>query len=300
MPITIDPDLLGDLWPIYYVLNGTAGNDTLYGTAARDKYDGKEGNDFLYGYDSADWLIGGSGNDHLSGDDGNDLLEGGEGNDYLYGTYGKDTLFGGAGNDALDGGEDDDRLEGGTGDDYMSGGTGNDFMTGNAGDDTLFGGYGNDLMRGDEGQDQLFGGEGHDQLIGSTGDALKGGGGNDSFFAQDENTGLIVTYGEDGNDRFYLEGDLFVAKGGAGNDVYIVHENWEGGFALALDFDLANDVIRIEEFTVNDISFFKDDNDKLAMKFDSGGELHFNNIAYAPGYVYADFNIVEYVEPTNT
>jgi Ca2+-binding RTX toxin-like protein len=49
MPITIDPNLLGDLWPIYYVLNGTAGNDTLYGTAARDKYDGKDGNDFSMG-----------------------------------------------------------------------------------------------------------------------------------------------------------------------------------------------------------------------------------------------------------
>ena len=126
---------------------------------------------------------------------------------------------------------------------------------------------------------------------------LYGGSGNDSFFAQDENTGLIVAYGEDGDNRFYLEGDLFVAKGGTGNDVYIVHENWEGGVALALDFDLVNDLIRIEEFTVNAISFFKDDNDKLAMKFDSGGELHFNNIAYAPGYVYEDFNIVEYFEP---
>ena len=48
---------------------------------------------------------------------------------------------------------------------------------------------------------------------------------------------------------------------------------------------------------MNAISFFKDDNDNLAMKFDSGGELHFNNIAYAPGYVYADFNIYEYFEP---
>ena len=56
---------------------------------------------------------------------------------------------------------------------------------------------------------------------------LKGGGGNDSFFAQDENSGLIVAYGEDGNDRFYLEGDLFIAKGGAGNDVYVVDEDWE-------------------------------------------------------------------------
>ena len=33
------------------------------------------------------------------------------------------------------------------------------------------------------------------------------------------------------------------------------------------------------------------------MKFDSGGEVHFNNIAYAPGYVYEDFNIYEYFEP---
>jgi hypothetical protein len=133
-------------------------------------------------------------------------------------------------------------------------------------------------------------------LTGSTGDVLKGGAGNDSFFAQDENTGLIVAYGEEGNDRFYLEGDLFIAKGAAGNDVYIVHEGWDG-VGISLDFDLANDLIRIEEFAVNEISFFKDDNDNLAMKFDTGGELHFNNIDYQPGYVYADFNIYEYAEP---
>ena len=67
--------------------------------------------------------------------------------------------------------------------------------------------------------------------------------------------------------------------------------------AFIQDFDLANDWIRIEEFTVNAISFFKDDAGNLAMKFDSGGELHFNNIDYAPGYLYSDFNIYEYFEP---
>ena len=66
---------------------------------------------------------------------------------------------------------------------------------------------------------------------------------------------------------------------------------------ISEDFNLAEDWIRIEEFTVNDISFFKDDAGNLAMKFDSGGELHFNNIDYAPGYLYSDFNIYEYFEP---
>ena len=97
--------------------------------------------------------------------------------------------------------------------------------------------------------------------------------------------------------EFYMNGDLVVAKGGAGLDTYIIDEDWEGGVGFIQDFDLAEDWIRIEEFTVNDISFFKDDGGNLAMKFDSGGELHFNNIDYQPGYLYSDFNIYEYVEP---
>jgi Ca2+-binding RTX toxin-like protein len=296
MPITIDPDLLDDYLKVYNPIIGTAASEALYGTAVRDRIDGKEGNDYLYGDDGGDWLIGGSGNDDLNGGYGHDQLEGGDSNDYLYGTYGRDTLLGGAGNDNLNGGGDNDSIEGGADNDYASGGDGNDFLKGDAGDDRLYGGNGDDRLQGGEGQDQLFGGEGHDSLTGSTGDVLKGGGGNDSFH-QEDGSGLVVAYGEDGNDRFYMNGDLVVTKGAAGIDTYIIDEDWDGGVGIILDFDLEEDWIRIEEFTVNAISFFKDDNDNLAMKFDSGGELHFNNIDYAPGYLYSDFNIYEYFEP---
>ena len=187
-------------------------------------------------------------------------------------------------------------IEGGAGNDYAWADDGDDTIRGGAGDDRLYGDGGNDSLRGDEGQDQLYGSSGHDALRGSTGDLLYGGSGNDNFF-QDDGSGLIVAYGDVGDDRFYMNGDLVVAKGGVGLDTYIIDEDWEGGVGFIQDFDLAEDWIRIEEFTVNDISFFKDDGGNLAMKFDSGGELHFNNIDYQPGYLYSDFNIYEYVEP---
>ncbi len=73
-------------------LNGTTGNNTLFGGAKEDTLAGMAGNDTLNGGSGADKVWGGSGNDNLSGGTGNDLLVGG---------FGADRVDGGAGNDVL-------------------------------------------------------------------------------------------------------------------------------------------------------------------------------------------------------
>ena len=70
------------------ILNGDAGDDSLYGSYGNDSLNGGDGNDSL---------DGSTGNDSLNGGDGNDNLDGSDGNDSLIGGLGKDSLTGGAG-----------------------------------------------------------------------------------------------------------------------------------------------------------------------------------------------------------
>ena len=76
---------------------GTAGNDTLYGTEGADTLDGLDGNDYIYGDVGADRLVGGDGNDRLYGEEDNDTLHGGAGNDRLDGGSGTDAYLFAAG-----------------------------------------------------------------------------------------------------------------------------------------------------------------------------------------------------------
>ena len=295
----LEPDIVSALninVQIFNYIYGTAANNSLVGTDGADYISGKEGNDQLRGAGGLDLIHGDAGNDRIAGEHGGDVLYGDAGDDEVNGGYGNDIAYGGIGNDLVQGGSDNDKLYGDEGDDWLVGDLGDDTMWGGAGADLIEGGWGNDRLIADEGQDQLFGGDGDDSLKGWTGAELHGGNGNDSF-GQADGSGLVVAYGENGHDRFHMGGDLVVAKGGAGNDVYIVEEGWEGGVGFILDFDIANDWIRIEEFTTASMSFFKDDSGNLAMKFDTGGELHFNNIDYQPGYVFQDFNIYTWFEP---
>ena len=89
-------------------LDGTSGDDTLYGDIANDEIRGKNGHDTAYG------------------DRGDDTIFGAKGGDTLFGGLGIDDLQGGDGNDTLDGGADDDTLNGGKGRDTLKGGEGND------------------------------------------------------------------------------------------------------------------------------------------------------------------------------
>ncbi|MCL5970812.1 MAG: hypothetical protein M1450_04925 [Patescibacteria group bacterium] len=117
-------------------INGTSGNDLIFGLGGSDKIDGKGGNDCIVGGDGSDKLIGGDGNDVILGGNGSDAIEGGKGNDELYGEAGSDSLKGGDGNDKLYGGDGSDSLQGDNGNDILDGGNGSDSAKGGPGTDT--------------------------------------------------------------------------------------------------------------------------------------------------------------------
>ena len=68
-----------------------------YSTEMTTKIEGTSGNDALYGGNYAESIFG---------YDGDDLISGGGGNDRLFGGNHKDTIYGGFGDDLLDGGDD--------------------------------------------------------------------------------------------------------------------------------------------------------------------------------------------------
>lgn len=88
--------LISDL---YLPIEGTEGDDTLFGGQGDDIILGYGGNDTLWGSFGNDIIDGGAGNDLLVGQSGNDTVIGGDGNDQVIGNTGADELSGGAGAD---------------------------------------------------------------------------------------------------------------------------------------------------------------------------------------------------------
>src|SRR5262245_62011279 len=142
-------------------IDGTSGNDTLYGTSSADSITGLLGNDSLKGFGGADRLNGGAGIDTVFYDDStvgvgvnlasglrfggsaeggtlfdNENVFGSNHNDTLIGNEARNELNGLSGNDVLKGAGGSDRLSGGDGDDTLKGGGGADALNGGAGLDT--------------------------------------------------------------------------------------------------------------------------------------------------------------------
>ncbi|MFM5950771.1 MAG: putative Ig domain-containing protein [Novosphingobium sp.] len=225
-------------------VNGTSGNDHLFGTFR---------NESLFGFDGDDLLTGSAGNDVMNGGGGTaDTVDysGASGPITLSldagtasgGDIGSDLLFaiegaiGSAYNDNLTGSNGNDFLSGNLGDDTLHGLDGSDQLFGEAGSDTLYGEGAVDLLSGGAGADFLYGGSGNDALWsanpslplfpnqqpyywvdpffdrGSEADLLDGGDGDDSLFA---GYGDTVIGGS--NDSF---GDtLYISFMGAGAGV---------------------------------------------------------------------------------
>jgi Ca2+-binding RTX toxin-like protein len=89
------------------LLEGSRGNDTIFGSNAAETLVGGRGNDYLVGRGGDDHLSGGVGHDRLYGQDGDDLLEGNDGHDRLSGGAGADQLLGGGGRDRAFADDDD-------------------------------------------------------------------------------------------------------------------------------------------------------------------------------------------------
>ncbi len=251
-------------------------DQTKTGLTYDDLIDGGAGNDSLYGEIGNDLVNGGLGDDLILGDRANhqdfyawtiytdstvdpvayesiglgyrDLPIGLHGNDVLYGDAGIDTILGNGGNDFINGGTGDDNLWGDDkwlggqdhGDDTLYGGDGNDQLAGNGGSDLLYGDAGDDQLWGDDvagigltpigdiynGDDQLYGGAGLDQLVGGAGnDLLDGGTEDDQLFGEKGDDRLLggegndFLTGDEGNDSLQGGAGDDILHGGSGNDV---------------------------------------------------------------------------------
>ena len=229
------------------VVTGTAGNDTLSGSAAYDALGNPitDAVDGLGGIDSFvltgalasySLAIDANGNLVVSGPDGTDTLTGVELLQATDGVYPVGALVGFSqpsltgltvstsasnGNDYLVGGIQGDAIGGGGGNDTIAGLLGNDTLFGNAGNDVLLGGDGLDQLEGGAGNDLLFGGAGDDLLRGDVIDVV----GNDTLLGEDGNDWLDAGAGNDwldggvGNDTLYGGLGADVLRGGGGDDI---------------------------------------------------------------------------------
>jgi Ca2+-binding RTX toxin-like protein len=145
-----------------------------------------------------------------------DFILGGDGSDFAYGELGNDVIYGGAGGDILFGDRENDYASyitltfvdyAGTefvldgllhGNDALYGGDGEDEIWGDGGDDLIYGGADNDILYGGAGNDTLNGGDSHDRLEGGTG--------TDTYY-YDNNTSGIDTF-EDTSGRSVLYANI--------------------------------------------------------------------------------------------
>lgn len=232
----------GDITVIKSIENveTNAGDDTILGNGASNKFAAGLG---------VDLLVGGGGSDTLFGE---------EGNDKLFGNSGSDILHGGAGNDALSGASGADEIVGGIGDDTAIGGNGGDRIMGNAGADRIFGQNGADKLFGNGGADLLDGGAGNDSLGGAGGDDIIAGGlGNDVMsggsaadrFVFDTNSGIDTIC------DFAIGLDLIDVVGvGITNfaEIEAILDDVNG--RAVISFDAGVDVLRLNGVASNDLS----------------------------------------------
>lgn len=173
-----------------------AGNDSVVGTGASERFALGAGDDALDAGDGNDGADGGAGNDVLRGGPGSDFLTGGPGADtvmYDERTSGEPVVVVlGAPGSGGTGAENDVLMTV----ENVVGTPGPDSLSGDGAANALVGGFGEDSIAGHGGDDLLFGGEHRDVMNGGTGnDSIFGQGGDDSLAAFD-NEADVVDCGE--------------------------------------------------------------------------------------------------------
>ncbi len=220
------------------VLDGGAGNDTLYGGSAGDV--------LIAGDGTSNLLDGGQGDNLFIAGSGNDTMIGGTGNDVYRLKFSQDLVTDAGGYDTLDASDvlvgitlnmtlvgPQPVYAGSTIDlagefEKLIGTTKNDTLYGGDGDD-LDGGLGADTLVALATNVTLYGGDGDadDTLVaepGATGTVLEGGGGGDTLIARAPE---VTLYGGDGDDDFQLTSDAIgaVVQGGSGGDSIVSAAN---------------------------------------------------------------------------
>ncbi|MGH1576153.1 hypothetical protein [Planktotalea sp.] len=231
-----DP-LLDDTEPGNF--EGSAGEDTLIGTALNDTIRGNLGDDSLVGGAGDDILNGGAGADFIDGGAGSDWIsyEGSRGSlrvDLMYSHINTNIAFGDvyASIENLIGSQGFDNLRGTLGDNIIRGERNVDYIFGRRGNDTLEGGIGDDVLFGGTGADVLIGGANRDRAQYSealsdvrvdlanasqnTGEAA-----GDVFDSIEDLAGSRFNdrlYGDDGSNRLFGREGADILRGREGND----------------------------------------------------------------------------------
>ncbi|WP_411850172.1 putative Ig domain-containing protein [Stenotrophomonas sp. LGBM10] len=246
---------------VYRQLTGTAGADTLNGSADDDRIFGLAGNDTLNGGAGLDAMYGGTGDDTYTVADWDDRVieRAGEGNDlvnastsFTLGDHVERLTL--TGNAQIDGSGNalDNTLTGNSRANQLEGLAGNDLLDGRGGADRMVGGLGDDRYVVDNAGDVVeeLAGEGIDQVTASIGHTLAdnvenlvlsgssgiAGTGNGLANRLTGNTGANTLSGLGGNDTFDGGAGNDTLLGGAGDDIYLfgtgrdVIDNTGGGY----------------------------------------------------------------------
>ncbi len=293
-------------------INGTSGNDVLFGTPGSDTIYGLAGDDIITSYEGFDTIDGGAGDDIISvgaNGDGDGIIEGGTGFDIVRTTDNLSINIEDTAPEVLVSFSFDtysitsvERIEifrpfdGALSDVGLIGSSAVDIFDLSADNSThgltIAGGGGNDVITGRETRDYLYGGLGSD--------IINGGGGNDRIYGGD---GADILNGGDGADWFRDASGNDVITTGAGNDLISVTSNGVTSFEIT-DFAYG------DELVINDaVSFigqatftgatdevrYAHVNGQTLIEFDTDGDMIANAIFTLSGGEYEVlFNAVGY------
>jgi uncharacterized protein len=201
----------------------------------------------LFGDENVNVLNGGAGNDSIFGLDQNDVIAGLAGNDRLLGGAGADNISAGDGDDIVWGGAGDDVMDGGAGIDTISYSTspfgvtvhldnptaqntvqqGIDRLTGF---ENIIGSAGQDSLWGDAGDNRISGGAGFDIIVSGGGtNTLLGGANGDVYYVQGVNDVVVEAVGDGGYDVVLAQVDFAL---GAGSEVEALAVSGSAGISL--------------------------------------------------------------------